>query len=48
MTAEALADDTCLPCFFDVDSYDTIESAQLKRHNDDCGKVIYRSSADGR
>ena len=39
-----LEDDTYLPYFFDIISYNTIKSEELKRHIKTYGKVIYQKN----
>ena len=39
---DELEEDTCIPLFFDVISYATIENPQLKHHIDEKGVLIYR------
>lgn len=36
-----IEDETVIPYFFDVIDYSTIDSADLKKHIDECGMVIY-------
>jgi uncharacterized protein len=36
-----LEEGTCLPYFFDVVSYDAVQSDELRKHIDECGVVVY-------